>query len=63
VSAQPLTNRDLLAWFSEEERAECSGCGERTSVSLPDVFAQFCLGCGAVTVAGERLDVDGRIVV
>jgi hypothetical protein len=56
----PHTNRDLLAWFSEDERSECGECGEKACVSLPDVLARFCLLCGAITVDGVRIDVGGR---
>jgi hypothetical protein len=58
---EPLTNRDLLAWFSDDERGECSSCGERGCVSLPEAKAHFCLACGAVTVGGYRIDVDRRL--
>jgi hypothetical protein len=54
-------NVDLLTWFSEEERQLCEDCGERSSVSLPEAFASFCLRCGAITIDGVRVDVDGRI--
>ncbi len=54
-------NVDLLTWFSEEERQACEDCGERSSVSLPEAVASFCLRCGAITIDGVRVDVDGRI--
>jgi NMD protein affecting ribosome stability and mRNA decay len=54
-------NVDLLTWFSEEERQVCEDCGERSSVSLPEAVASFCLRCGAITIDGVRVDVDGRI--
>ena len=54
-------NVDLLTWFSEEERQVCEDCGERSSVSLPEAVASFCLRCGAITIDGVRIDVDGRI--
>lgn len=57
------TNRDLLDWFSDDERDVCSSCRERARVSLPDVPAHFCLACGAVWIAGMRLDVDREIRV
>jgi hypothetical protein len=57
------TNRDLLAWFTDDERRDCSTCGERACVGLPDVAARFCLACGAVSIAGMRLDVDREIRV
>jgi hypothetical protein len=55
---EPLDNVDLLAWFSEDERQMCEGCGEPSAVSIPDAVALFCLRCGAVTVEGVRLDLD-----
>jgi hypothetical protein len=57
----PLTNRDLLTWFSEDERGECNECGEKACVSLPDALAAFCLACGAITVDAVRIDVGGRV--
>lgn len=63
MGVDPLTNRDLLAWFSEDERNDCSHCGEHACVSLPNVPAHFCLSCGAVTIAGIRIDVNGDIRV
>jgi hypothetical protein len=30
-------------------------------VSVPEAVASFCLSCGAVTIDGERLDVDGQL--
>lgn len=61
--AEVPSNRDMLEWFSEEERNVCTYCGERGCVSLPHVSAHFCLACGAVTVAGMRLDVNREILV
>jgi hypothetical protein len=63
VSAQPTTNLDLLQWFREDERNVCSTCGERACVSLPEVAAHFCLACGAIHIAGMRVDIAGRIAV
>jgi hypothetical protein len=60
---QPLTNLDLLAWFSEEERNECSSCGRRACVTLPDVAARFCLACGAIHIGGMRLDMNRQVPV
>jgi hypothetical protein len=54
-------NVDFLAWFGEDERQVCKSCGERTMVSVPEAVASFCLSCGAVTIDGERLDVDGQL--
>ena len=61
--AEVPSNRDMLEWFSEDERNVCSSCRERACVSLPHVSAHFCLACGAITVAGMRLDVNGEILV
>jgi hypothetical protein len=63
VSVGTITNLDLLEWFAEDERHECSSCGRRACVSLPAVPAHFCLGCGAITIGGMRLDTQGRIPV
>jgi len=63
IRAVPLTNRDLLAWFSEDERRECAYCRERACVGLPDAVATFCLVCGAITVEDVRIDLEGRIPV
>jgi hypothetical protein len=57
----PLTNRDLVTWFKDEERSECANCGERAQVGLPDAPAIFCLACGAITVDGARIGVGVRI--
>ena len=59
----PVSNTDLLAWFGEHERKVCDSCGEKTCVSLPGALASFCLGCDAVTLDGERLDVDRHLPV
>jgi hypothetical protein len=56
VAVRPLDNRDLLAWFGEDERSDCAWCGERTAVTFPEVEAAFCLACGAIAVDGVRLD-------
>jgi hypothetical protein len=65
VKPQPSLPRnvDLLAWFSEDEREVCASCGKRSAVSVPDAFASFCLGCGAVAIDGVRVDVDGRLAI
>jgi hypothetical protein len=52
----------MLAWFSEEERTICGSCGGRAAVSLPEVDTCFCLGCGAVTINGVRIDTEGSVV-
>jgi hypothetical protein len=59
----PLSNVDLLAWFTEDERDVCSSCGEKACVSVTEAFASFCLACGAVVVDGRRIDVERRIPV
>ena len=56
VATPEPANFDLLDAFDEDERAECSFCGQRACVSLPETPAAFCFGCGAVTVGGLRLD-------
>jgi hypothetical protein len=61
--AEVPSNRDLLESFSEEERGRCSSCGEYACVSLPRVSAHFCFACGAVTIAGIRLDLNREILV
>lgn len=53
----PLSNRDLLEWFPDEERHVCGRCGEKACVSLPDASSSFCLACGAITVDGVHLDL------
>ena len=58
VAPGPLDNRDLLAWFRDDERSDCAWCGERTAVTFPKAEAVFCLACGAIAVAGARLDVQ-----
>jgi hypothetical protein len=55
------SNVDMLAWFSEDERHVCESCGEKARVSLADVFASFCLACGAVWADGVRVDASPRI--
>ena len=57
----PLTNLDLLDWFGPDERSECPACRRRACVSLPDVEASFCLGCGAIEVGDVRIDVHGLL--
>ena len=54
-------NLDLLDAFEDGERAECSSCGQKACVSLPETAACFCFGCGAITVGGMRLDVARNI--
>jgi hypothetical protein len=60
-SAGVATNLDMLAWFSEDERNVCGACGEQACVALSAAVASFCLACGAITIDGQRIDVDGRI--
>ena len=61
MNGERLTNLDLLEWFGEDERGDCTACGRRACVSLPDVAASFCLGCGAITIGGMRIDAAGAI--
>ena len=51
----------MLEWFSEDERGVCDSCGERTSVTLPEIDAHFCLACGAIAIGGRRFDVGQRL--
>jgi hypothetical protein len=60
---EAFSNRDMLAWFDDDERGECSWCGERACVSLPAVPAHFCLACGAISISGIRIDVNRTIPV
>jgi hypothetical protein len=60
MTVPPPTNRELLAWF-DDERAVCSYCGEKTSVSFTGVRASFCLNCSAVSIDSVRIDLDHRI--
>jgi hypothetical protein len=55
-----LSNQEILAWFSDDERRECEFCCEKACVSRPDAIASFCLACRAITVEGVRIDGDGR---
>src|SRR5690349_15314919 len=61
TSSTSRTNADFLAWFAEDERHPCTACGDRSRETVPDAFASFCLGCGAVWIDGERIDVDSRV--
>lgn len=61
MAAEAKTNRDLLPWFSEEERSRCGVCAEPACVTLPRAKASFCLACGAITIDGVRLDRNGRL--
>ncbi len=58
---EPVSNTDMLSWFTDEERHVCGSCGEKACVSLPGAVASFCLGCGAVTIEGVRIDRRGRV--
>lgn len=60
---EPVSNTDMLSWFSEEERHACGSCGEKACVSLPGAVASFCLACGSITVEGVRIDRNGRLPV
>jgi hypothetical protein len=55
MAATGITNRDLLAWFSDDEREVCSDCGERACVTFPGLRAAFCLACNAVKVDGKKI--------
>jgi hypothetical protein len=61
MGTPPPDNTDLLDEFDESERGECSSCGQRACVSLPETPACFCFACGAVSVGGMRLDVAREI--
>ena len=63
MAEAPLTNLDLLEWFGDDERSDCSFCGRRACVRLPDAAAVFCLGCGAISIGGIRIDLGGQIPV
>jgi hypothetical protein len=52
------SNVDLLHWFGEDERDECTSCGECAVVTIPEALASFCLACGAVWLDGKALDVS-----
>jgi hypothetical protein len=55
VVAEPPSNVDMLAWFSDDERGPCPSCGERTCVTPAEAFASFCLACGAIVVNGQTI--------
>ncbi len=57
LPCRAVSNRDLLEWFSDDERKVCSVCNERACVSLPEAAASFCLACGAIHIDGVRLDI------
>jgi hypothetical protein len=54
-------NVDLLTWFGEDERQVCESCGDRSAVSLQGAVAWFCLRCGAISIDGHRIDVEGQL--
>jgi hypothetical protein len=55
VVAEP--NLDLLEWFDEGERQECSACGKRALVGAEGAPEfRVCLGCAAVWIGEERID-------
>ena len=56
----PGRNIDLLAWFSEDEREECSKCGEKAVVTVADALASFCLSCGVIWINGEPVELSAR---
>jgi hypothetical protein len=51
----------MLAWFTDDERETCRACGELSCVTLTQAVASFCLGCGAITIEGRRIDVDRQL--
>ena len=60
MGGRRVTNRSLLAWFSEDERLLCAACDERTAVVAQGSRASICFSCGAVWLEdGRRLD-DGH---
>jgi hypothetical protein len=60
LAQKPPPTIDLLAWFNEAERVECGSCGQNACVMLPEAQASFCLGCGAIHVDGQRIDIARR---
>jgi hypothetical protein len=58
---EAFSNEDLLAWFAEDERHVCGSCDQQTCVRLSDASASFCLACGAITIEGQRIDVNRHI--
>ena len=57
VTGGSQTNVDMLAWFAESERNECSSCGERTCVTVEGASASFCLACGSISIDGKQVDL------
>jgi hypothetical protein len=57
------SNVDLLASFSDDERAVCGSCKEKACVSFPEAYTSFCLACGAITLHGVRIDVGRRFTL
>ena len=55
------SNRDLLAWFDDDECEDCPTCGDHARVTMAEVLASFCLACGGVWLGNVRLDVDRRL--
>lgn len=59
-----MTNFDLLAWFSEEERRECWVCNEPAAVSVGGASdASFCLACGTISLDGVPIKVGATRLV
>lgn len=58
MTADAMTNVDLLTWFADDERHNCSVCGQKACVTLPAARASFCLACGTITVDGVRIDPE-----
>jgi hypothetical protein len=55
------SNIDMLAWFAEDERHDCLGCGERACVSLADAVATFCLACGRISIDGTAIELGPEL--
>jgi hypothetical protein len=60
MAVGPLTNVDLLDWFSDEERGLCSDCGQHACVGLPGLTASFCLACNSVKVDGKTITLSEK---
>ena len=59
------TRADLDTWLSEDERTDCSVCGEQTRVmTLPDGLVTFCVACRRIVIeppaVRARLRPSGR---
>ena len=55
-------NVDLVDWFDEDERVICESCGEGAAVTMAaETTASFCLHCGAISIDGAQINLDGRL--